>query len=85
LASAIEAPKEFFLGQSTALDDYPPTAETGGMGSPYAQKILFFFCRPCAEYHEKMHPHYRAMKRRKAKRLKEREAAQAVQPEQRAD
>jgi len=55
------------------------------MGSPYAQKILFFFCRPCAEYHEKMHPHYRAMKRRKAKRLKEREAAQAVQPEQRAD
>ena len=48
----------------------------------YAQPILFFFCRPCAEYHEKTHPHYRAMKQRKAKRLK---AKQAVQPEQRAD
>jgi hypothetical protein len=28
----------------------------------YAQKILFFFCRPCGEYHEKTHPHYRSMK-----------------------
>jgi hypothetical protein len=33
----------------------------------YRQKILFFFCRPCGEYHEKTHPHYRAMKRRKRK------------------
>jgi hypothetical protein len=33
----------------------------------YGQKILFFFCRPCGEYHEKTHPHYRAMKRRKRK------------------
>jgi hypothetical protein len=45
------------------------------MGAKYAQPILFFFCRPCGEYHEKTHPHYRAMKRRKAKRVKEREAA----------
>jgi hypothetical protein len=51
------------------------------MGSPYAKKILFFFCRPCGEYHEKTHPHYAAMKRRKAKRLKERAAAEAAQPE----
>ncbi len=36
----------------------------------YGQKILFFFCRPCGEYHEKTHPHYRAMKRRKLKRRK---------------
>jgi hypothetical protein len=36
----------------------------------YAQKIIFFFCRPCAEYHLKTHPHYRAMKRRAAKRKK---------------
>ena len=41
----------------------------------YAQPILFFFCRPCAEYHEKTHPHYRAMKRRKLKRRKLLEAA----------
>jgi hypothetical protein len=27
------------------------------MGGPYAQRILFFFCRPCGEYHEKTHPH----------------------------
>jgi hypothetical protein len=25
----------------------------------YAQKILFFFCRPGGDYHEKTHPHYR--------------------------
>jgi hypothetical protein len=40
----------------------------------YAQPILFFFCRPCGEYHLKVHPHYRAMKRRK---LKRRELAEA--------
>ena len=44
----------------------------------YAQSILFFFCRPCAEYHEKTHPHYRAMKRRKLKRRKLLAAAKAV-------
>jgi hypothetical protein len=33
-----------------------------------AKRIIHFFCRPCAEYHLKTHPHYRAMKRRKAKR-----------------
>lgn len=43
------------------------------MGSSHhAQPILFFFCRPCGEYHEKTHPHYaeqqaRAAERRKAK------------------
>jgi hypothetical protein len=25
--------------------------------SRYAQKILFFFCRKCGDYHEKTHPH----------------------------
>jgi hypothetical protein len=40
----------------------------------YGQPILFFFCRPCGDYHEKTHPHYRAMKRRKAKRRKLAEA-----------
>jgi hypothetical protein len=44
----------------------------------YKQKILHFFCRPCAEYHLKTHPHYRAMLRRKAKRAQEK-AAKAVQ------
>lgn len=34
----------------------------------HAQKIISFFCRPCGEYHYKDHPHYRAMKRRVAKR-----------------
>jgi hypothetical protein len=42
--------------------------------SGYAQPILMFFCRPCAEYHFKTHPHYRAMKRRAAKRREEKEA-----------
>ncbi len=36
----------------------------------HAQKIIFFFCRPRAEYHLKTHSHYRAMKRRAAKRKK---------------
>jgi hypothetical protein len=36
----------------------------------YGQPILHFFCRPCGEYHLKTDPHYRAMKRRKAKRRK---------------
>jgi hypothetical protein len=40
----------------------------------YAQKIIHFFCRPCGEYHLKTHPHYRAMKRRAAKRKKVAEA-----------
>jgi hypothetical protein len=40
----------------------------------YAQKIIFFFCRPCAEYHLKTHPHYKAQKRRAAKRRKQAEA-----------
>lgn len=34
----------------------------------YAQPILFFFCRPCGDYHEKTHPHYAAMKRRAEER-----------------
>lgn len=44
----------------------------------YKQKILHFFCRPCGEYHLKTHPHYRAMKRRKAKRAKEKAAKEAA-------
>jgi hypothetical protein len=32
------------------------------------KKIIHFFCRPCAEYHLKTHPHYRAQKRRAALR-----------------
>jgi hypothetical protein len=40
----------------------------------YAQKITHFFCRPCGEYHEKTHPHYRAQKRRAAKRRKQAQA-----------
>jgi hypothetical protein len=40
----------------------------------YRQKILHFFCLPCSEYHLKTHPHYRAMKRRAAKRRKEKAA-----------
>ena len=40
----------------------------------YKQKIIHFFCRPCAEYHLKTHPHYRAMLRRKAKRAQEKAA-----------
>ncbi len=36
----------------------------------YAQKITHFYCRPCGEYHHKTHPHYRAQKRRAARRKK---------------
>jgi hypothetical protein len=32
-------------------------------------QVISFFCRPCGDYHYKDHPHYRAMKRRKAKRI----------------
>jgi len=48
----------------------------------YAQKILFFFCRPCGDYHEKTHPHYRAQKRRAAKRRKAKEAQSAQQTQE---
>jgi hypothetical protein len=46
----------------------------------YGRPILFFFCRPCADYHEKTHPHYRAMKRRKLKlrKLAEAKAASTI-------
>jgi hypothetical protein len=37
-------------------------------GSRYAQPILHFYCRPCAEYHHKEHPHYEEMKQRAAER-----------------
>jgi hypothetical protein len=48
----------------------------------YKQKITHFFCRPCAEYHLKTHPHYRAQKRRAAKRKREREAVQSEEAQQ---
>jgi hypothetical protein len=44
----------------------------------YAQKIVMFYCRPCAEYHFKAHPHYRAMKRRAAKRRKTMDARPGI-------
>jgi hypothetical protein len=37
------------------------------------KKIIHFFCRPCADYHLKTHPHYRAMKRRRAAKMKVKE------------
>jgi hypothetical protein len=37
------------------------------------KRIIHFFCRPCGEYHLKTHPHYRAMKRRKAKKMRQAE------------
>jgi hypothetical protein len=45
----------------------------------YKQKITHFYCRPCCEYHLKTDPHYRAMKRRKAKRLKAKQVQQGGQ------
>jgi hypothetical protein len=45
------------------------------MSSGYAQKILFFFCRKCGDYHEKTHPHYKAQKQRSYRRRKAKEAA----------
>jgi sRNA-binding protein len=49
------------------------------MPTKYAQPILFFFCRPCGDYHSKTHPHYaeqlaRAKARRIAKAAKVQEA-----------
>jgi hypothetical protein len=38
----------------------------------YAPKILFFFCRPCSDYHEKTHPHYDAKNQRTATRSEDR-------------
>lgn len=40
----------------------------------YAQKMVDFYCWRCSEYHWKTHPHYRAQKRRLARR----KAAQAA-------
>jgi len=48
----------------------------------YKQKIIHFFCRPCGEYHLKTHAHYRAMKRRKAKREREADAKAAAPKDQ---
>ncbi|HLY37505.1 MAG TPA: hypothetical protein VKU61_05685 [Candidatus Binatia bacterium] len=28
------------------------------MGKDHAKPILHFYCRPCAEYHLKTHPHF---------------------------
>jgi hypothetical protein len=50
------------------------TTSFRGRDVMYKQKIIHFFCRPCAEYHLKTHPHYRAMKRRAAKRRKLKES-----------
>jgi hypothetical protein len=69
-------------GEGTALDGKRPTAQTVGMSSGYAQKILFFFCRKCVDYHEKTHPHYKAQKQRSYRRRKAKEAT--AQPEQHA-
>jgi len=52
------------------------------MMARYAQKILFFFCRPCGRYELKTHPHYRAQKQRSYRRRKKKEAAQAEQQSQ---
>ncbi len=61
------------------LDGTRPAAQTDGMSSPYAQKILFFFCRKCGDYHEKTHPHYKAQKQRSYRRRKAKEkSANAV-------
>ncbi len=38
------------------------------MAKKFGQKITHFFCRKCGEYHEKTHPHYKAQRRRAAKR-----------------
>ena len=32
------------------------------------QEITHFYCRPCAEYHHKEHPHYEEMKQRAKER-----------------
>jgi len=38
------------------------------MGKDQKQAILHFYCRPCAEYHLKTHPHYEEAKERAAER-----------------
>ncbi len=53
------------------------------MGSPYAQKILHFYCYTCKDYELKTSPHYRAQKQRFARRKKkvvEQPKPQASQP-----
>jgi hypothetical protein len=64
----------------TVLDDYPPLAETGGMSSSYAQKILHFYCHKCKAYELKTSPHYRAQKQRfSRRRKKEKESTEGRQ------
>jgi hypothetical protein len=50
--------------------------------APYAQAILFFYCRPCADYHPKTHPHYAEMFARKAERTKKKAAKERQTKEQ---
>ncbi len=52
------------------------------MPTKYAQKILFFFCRKCGDYHEKTHPHYRAQQQRAYRRRKAKAAQNEQQPQQ---
>jgi hypothetical protein len=47
----------------------------------YKQKIVHFYCRPCAGYHLKTHAHYRAMLTRKRKRAAEKAAKEAATKE----
>lgn len=48
------------------------------MGSPYAQKILHFYCYECKDYELKTSPHYKAQKQRFARRKRAREAKQPL-------
>jgi hypothetical protein len=50
------------------------------MGSPYAQKILHFYCYQCRDYELKTSPHYRAQKQRLSRRAKKRENQTSAQP-----
>ena len=54
------------------------------MGSPYAQKILHFYCYKCKDYELKTSPHFRNQKRRFARRRKKEAAVQTSQSEQHA-
>jgi hypothetical protein len=37
---------------------------------PYSGENPHFYCRPCAEYHPKTHPHHAEMRKRKLKNAK---------------
>jgi hypothetical protein len=45
-------------------NNYVSSGKVVAVAKKFGQKITHFYCRKCADYHVKTHPHYRAQRRR---------------------